>query len=367
MAAETEGIALLSMYGDEEEEEEEEEVTSATDAAAAAAPLEESGAGEDSEEISTYGKDGRNRIPLPIPDKPFLSPSPLRPQNETDSKTLTSPLQQQPTPQPTPPRPPSVSRSQFFSPSSLVYSSPASAILEPIDGRRAIRGALAIVDYAHDETAVSPEAEVMEIESSGRVIIATELQNFDGMTRLNSHSPTPNSQHEPSQQPKSEANVVMDYTGTEPVVGEAEASTALSLGIQKDGTSKMFLPPPFMTKCSDELQEKINRFLAYKLAGKSFNADLRNRKDYRNPDFLLHAVRYQDIDQIGTCFDKDVFDPHGYAKSDYYDEIEADMKRELERKEQERKRSQKIDFVSGGAQTAGVGPALKMNTQISGN
>lgn len=68
-------------------------------------------------------------------------------------------------------------------------------------------------------------------------------------------------------------------------------------------------------------QRKINKFLDYKKAGKSFNAEVRNRKDYRNPDFLLHAVRYQDIDQIGSCFSKDVFDPHGYDKSDYYDEI----------------------------------------------
>ena len=48
---------------------------------------------------------------------------------------------------------------------------------------------------------------------------------------------------------------------------------------------------------------------------------MRNRKEYRNPDFLLHAVTYQDIDQIGSCFSKDVFNPHGYEKSDYYDEI----------------------------------------------
>jgi hypothetical protein len=69
------------------------------------------------------------------------------------------------------------------------------------------------------------------------------------------------------------------------------------------------------------LQQKINKFLAYKRAGKSFNAEVRNRKDYRNPDFLQHAVRYQEIDQIGTCFSKDVFDPYGYDKGDYYDEI----------------------------------------------
>jgi hypothetical protein len=30
---------------------------------------------------------------------------------------------------------------------------------------------------------------------------------------------------------------------------------------------------------------------------------------------LQHAVRYQEIDQIGTCFSKDVFDPYGYDRS----------------------------------------------------
>lgn len=56
-------------------------------------------------------------------------------------------------------------------------------------------------------------------------------------------------------------------------------------------------------------------------AGRNFNETLRKSKGYRNPDFLQHAVSYQEIDQLGTCFSKDVFDPYGYDKSDYYDEI----------------------------------------------
>ncbi|XP_028755737.1 SAP30-binding protein-like [Neltuma alba] len=76
-----------------------------------------------------------------------------------------------------------------------------------------------------------------------------------------------------------------------------------------------FLPPP--------PKRKINKFLEYKKAGKSFNVAVRNRKDYQNPDFLLHARRYQDIDQIGSCFDKDELDPHRYDPSDYYDQVGA--------------------------------------------
>lgn len=42
------------------------------------------------------------------------------------------------------------------------------------------------------------------------------------------------------------------------------------------------------------------------------------------------------------------------------------MKRELERKEQERKKSPKVDFVAGGTQLATVAPILKTSTQVAG-
>ncbi|KAF3651555.1 putative nucleobase-ascorbate transporter 2-like [Capsicum annuum] len=113
-----------------------------------------------------------------------------------------------------------------------------------------------------------------------------------------------------------------------------------------------------------QIQDKFKKFLDLKKTGRSFNAEVRNKKAYRNPDFLLHAVTYHDIDQIGSCFSKDVFDPHGYDKSDFYDEIEADMRREMERREQERKRSPKVDFISGGTQSAV--PTPKINLPIPG-
>ncbi|PWA96552.1 hypothetical protein CTI12_AA033310 [Artemisia annua] len=41
------------------------------------------------------------------------------------------------------------------------------------------------------------------------------------------------------------------------------------------------------------------KFLTLKnKVGRSFNSKERNMKEYRNLDFLLHAVTYQDIDQI---------------------------------------------------------------------
>ncbi|KFK44774.1 hypothetical protein AALP_AA1G301400 [Arabis alpina] len=137
-------------------------------------------------------------------------------------------------------------------------------------------------------------------------------------------------------------------------------------GESSDTLLDQFLPPRPREKCSEELQRKIDKFLSLKKIGKSFNAEVRNRKEYRNPDFLVHAVSYQDIDQTGSCFSKDVFDPNGYDPSDFCDALEIDMKNERERKEQESKKNQKLDFVSAGTQPALVFAAPKPNIPIPG-
>lgn len=239
-----------------------------------------------------------------------------------------------------------------------------------LDSQKPGRGRLTIVDYGHDESAMSPEAEEGEIVSIGRVMFGLELQTANGdfqekmspgTTSIQATPPQSSEQLDPSQ------SDLITHAVTEAEAAEADEDVKMTVEALKDvDPLDKFLPPPTKAKCSDELQEKINKFLSYKRHGKSFNAEVRNRKDYRNPDFLLHAVRYQDIDQIGSCFSKDVFDPHGYDKSDYYDEIEADMKREMERKEQERKSSQKVEFVAGGAQTGIVAAAPKINIPLPG-
>lgn len=218
---------------------------------------------------------------------------------------------------------------------------------------------LAIVDYAHDETAMSPEPEEGEITGFGE-----DPQSTDEKSPVQTFTPNVQGTPQPSEQPEHllpDNNTIATIVGMETETVVVEETVTMSVEVQRAvDPLDNFLPPPPEAMCPKELQDKINKFLAYKKAGKSFNAEVRNRKDYRNPDFLLHAVRYQDIDQIGSCFNKVVFDPHGYDKSDFYDELEADMKREMERKEQERKKSQRLDFVSGGTQAVGV-PAVQKN------
>lgn len=214
--------------------------------------------------------------------------------------------------------------------------------------RRRGRGRFTIVDYGHDEVAMSPEPEEGEID------LRRAYDDVQERTVLGSDQA---SEQLEKSEPDDTAWSMME---SETVIVEE------SIEVKEEEVDPLdkFLPPPPKVKCSEELQRKIDKFLGLKRIGKSFNAEVRNRKDYRNPDFLLHAVRYQDIDQIGSCFSKDVFDPHGYDKSDYYDEIEADMRRERERKDQENKKNQKVEFIAGGVQAGIIAGAQKPNIPI---
>ncbi|GLT54630.1 hypothetical protein SLA2020_278130 [Shorea laevis] len=302
-----EGIAMLSMYNDDEEEEEEEEEEPDDSLAISGDRIGGDSANDDMPPIASENKTPHPRVMVVSPQQEVVAASSAR-----------------------------------------------------MSGRRK----LTIVDYGHDEFAMSPEPEDGEIEESGRVMFGLELQTANGhfqekappglVQAITPSNPVTPLSSDPSQ-----------YDSMNYAVHESEGAQVGEAVMEQEkeiDPLDVCLPPPPKEKCSEELQRKINKFLDYKKYGKSFNAEVRNRKDYRNPDFLLHAVRYQDIDQIGCCFSKDVFDPHGYDQSDYYDQIEADMRRE----ELEKKKNNKAEFVSGGTQSGTVAPAPKVNMPIPG-
>ncbi|KAF0910485.1 hypothetical protein E2562_002939 [Oryza meyeriana var. granulata] len=321
MASDTKGIvALFSMYNDDEEEDDGDEPRPPSPPPPAVT----------TSSSPSPQTEGESSNPNPNAATSSAPPSPPLAEDPAGRKTLASPY-------PSPGLPPLPSR-RSSSPFAIASPSPLrlAAAVPPADlPRPPRRGALAIVDYAHDEMAMSPEQEDGEISGIDRSDL--DAQVAEEMSQ----------QNDAPEQSQVGTDAARGVTGAETENAQVEEAAD---NIRNDDPLSRFLPPPVTAKCSAALQQKINRFLAYKRAGKSFNSEVRNRKDYRNPDFLQHAVRYQEIDQIGTCFHKDVFDPYGYDRSDYYDEIEADMKREIERKELEKKKSGKVDFITGGVQ-----------------
>ncbi|KAG8482260.1 hypothetical protein CXB51_026997 [Gossypium anomalum] len=319
---ESEGIALLSMYNDEDDEE--------------MGDIEE---GDHRQNQQTGEEEEEQQEGQPLEEENEYRESNNNMEEDSRTNDNTPPFPHQNTNLSQQQQEPSVSSPQ--QPQPLVSS------------KRSGGGRLTIVDYGHDEAAMSPEPEEGELGSSDDLMIGIEQQNandvtfksdsflichlfagdFQGKTPPAAVQLTPQSSDLEPLQPETLTNAVNESDGVE--VEEA-------VSVDNVDPLDKFLPPPPKVKCSEELQRKIDKFLNLKRAGKSFNAEVRNRKDYRNPDFLLHAVRYQDIDQIGSCF-------------------KADMKCERERKEQESKKNQKVEFVPGGNQPGAVLPASKVS------
>ncbi|XP_021658452.2 uncharacterized protein LOC110648508 isoform X2 [Hevea brasiliensis] len=340
----SEGIALLSMYNDEDDEDMEdldEQQHEEHQQKQEDELLEDQ---NDYRESNEAGPDSLNNAMVTDELLNDASPPPLN-QNSTPKDGLLRPLT---------PQQPQVS---FLS--SLQQQQQRVVNLEV---KRSGRGRLTIVDYAHDEVAMSPEPDEEEFGDELQIATAGASQEITPAGTVQVLTPSAQATPQSSElletsQPDEMNNVVIQSEA-------AENEGAANVPAEDVDSLDKFLPPPPKEMCPEELQRKIDKFLALKKVGRSFNAEVRNRKDYRNPDFLLHAVRYQDIDQIGSCFSKDVFDPHGYDKSDFYDEIEADMRREKERKEQELKKSPKVEFISGGTQPGQVVAPLKFPLPI---
>jgi hypothetical protein len=151
MPSDSEGIAaLFSMYNDDDEEEEEadEPKRPSTAPSSVAAPDPD---GVSSSPPSQAGGEG--------PNPSQAAPSPPLTEEAAGRKTLASP-------HPSPALPPLPSR---HSSSPFAVSSPSPlrppSTAPPADlPRPPRRGALAIVDYAHDEMAMSPEHEVEPVK-----------------------------------------------------------------------------------------------------------------------------------------------------------------------------------------------------------
>eukprot|EP00250_Pteridium_aquilinum_P019158 c24322_g1_i1 orf=383-1747(-) len=217
-----------------------------------------------------------------------------------------------------------------------------------------------IVDYAHDEGALSPDAEEGEITTTGRAVFGVGMQVSNGFFQGVTPPNIVNTSRPENVQLDEQSSLVKVATSQNSAATaspttqslDQEMSDAKELDTRESDLDTLadFLPPPPAVKCSEELQKKFSKFLALKNAGRSFNEELRKSKGYRNPDFLQRAVKHQEIDQIGSCFSKEIFDPHGYDPSDFYDSLALEFRREQERKEQAKKQSQRIDFAHGGVQ-----------------
>ena len=91
--------------------------------------------------------------------------------------------------------------------------------------------------------------------------------------------------------------------------------------MDKDSSSSIVdLPEKSNRTCDEKTQRKISKFIQYaKSSGKTFNSNLISKKDFGNPHLLSKVVKHLGIDEMGSNFPKDKFDPKGYPEEAFYE------------------------------------------------
>jgi len=107
------------------------------------------------------------------------------------------------------------------------------------------------------------------------------------------------------------------------------------------------LPPEPLGHCSADLQDKILK-LHEKMQNNALdmNALIQQRKDFRNPSIYEKLIQFCGINELGTNYPPEIYDPLRWGKESFYEELAKVQKVEMEKREKERK-SKVVEVVSG--------------------
>lgn len=156
----------------------------------------------------------------------------------------------------------------------------------------------------------------------------------------------------------SEAIIVdNDVKPEEPL--DADQASSLSRSVQNKTADEIELPAEPPGKCSKALQDKISK-LYDKMQNQGLNLNYMNnnikqRKNYRNPSIYEKLIEFCGIDEKGTNYPPEIFDPHQWGKESFYDALDKAQKTEMEKREKERKDRTKIEFVTGTKKSSSDG------------
>ncbi|NXH30909.1 S30BP protein, partial [Myiagra hebetior] len=108
------------------------------------------------------------------------------------------------------------------------------------------------------------------------------------------------------------------------------------------------IPPEPPGRCSKQLQDKIRKLYEMKMKeGVDINYVIQRKKKIRNPSLYEKLVQFCSIDEIGSNYPKDMFDPHGWSEDSYYEALAKAQMIEMDRLEKAERKRTKVEFVTG--------------------
>ena len=119
------------------------------------------------------------------------------------------------------------------------------------------------------------------------------------------------------------------------------------------------LPPEPEGRCSRSLQDKIARMLEKKKVGNlSLNEHVQRKKDFRNPSIYEKLVSYCNIDEYGTNYPRNLFNPSSWGMESYYDALAKAQKEAHDKKEKEKHKKGAVEFIKATKKITVGGSAM---------
>lgn len=108
------------------------------------------------------------------------------------------------------------------------------------------------------------------------------------------------------------------------------------------------LPPePKGKHPSPELVEKIqNLYEKIETQGMDMNRVIQHRKEFRNPSIYEKLIQFCDINELGTNYPPELYDPLCWGPESYYDVLNTAQIEEMNKRRKDRKDKDKIEQVS---------------------
>ncbi|XP_014214579.1 SAP30-binding protein [Copidosoma floridanum] len=110
------------------------------------------------------------------------------------------------------------------------------------------------------------------------------------------------------------------------------------------------IPPNPSGQCPLDVQDKIKNLLFKRKAdGLDMNKIIQNQKEFRNPSIYEKLIQFCNINELGTNYPRDRFDPSKWSKDSYYDELAKTQKVEMDKLDKAKKDKSKIEIITGTA------------------
>ncbi|CAL1546073.1 unnamed protein product [Lymnaea stagnalis] len=136
-------------------------------------------------------------------------------------------------------------------------------------------------------------------------------------------------------------------------------ASILSRSVLNMASDDIKIPPEPPGPCSVQLQKTIKEYYErMRREGLDMNRSIQSKKTFRNPSIYDKLIDFCHIDEKGTNFPPEIYDPHIWGKESFYDELDKIQRKDMERREKEKKERTKIEFLTGTKKPASVDGSL---------